>query len=118
MFGRSTRPTPAPAQRAARVDITVVHAPACHYCDDAEQALDVLAQRFAMRVRVVELESPEGLRLSALHRPAMSPLVLVDGRFFSSGRLPRKKLTALLERTAAEPRVIESAPGDLPSVVS
>ena len=28
----------------------------------------------------------------------MNPLVLVDGQFFSSGRLPRKKLIKLLER--------------------
>jgi len=34
----------------------------------------------------------------AVHRPAMNPLVLVDGAFFSSGRLPRKKLITLLER--------------------
>jgi hypothetical protein len=28
----------------------------------------------------------------------MFPLVLVDGAFFSSGRLPRKKLARLLDR--------------------
>ncbi|MGV8964686.1 MAG: hypothetical protein ACOH2F_00280 [Cellulomonas sp.] len=32
----------------------------------------------------------------------MNPLVLIDGRFFSAGRLPRKKLTALLEQVAYE----------------
>jgi hypothetical protein len=31
----------------------------------------------------------------------MNPLILVDGDFFSSGRLPRKKLTRLLEARAA-----------------
>jgi len=84
----------------------------------AERALEVLAQRFAMRVRVVDLESAEGLRLTAAHRPAMSPLVLVDGRFFSAGRLPRKKLAALLERTAVEHPTIEPAlPSDVPGEV-
>jgi len=118
MFSRSTRRTLEPPRGATRVDITVVHAAACHYCDDAERALEVLAQRFAMRVRVVDLESAEGLRLTAAHRPAMSPLVLVDGRFFSAGRLPRKKLAALLERTAVEHPTVEPAlPSDVPGVV-
>jgi hypothetical protein len=98
MFGKSTRPAQELPRGATSVDITVVHAPACHFCDDAEQALSVLAERFPLTVRVVALESDEGLLLTAKHRPAMNPLVLIDGRFFSAGRLPRKKLTALLEQ--------------------
>ena len=35
-------------------------------------------------------------RLVAEHRPPLSPLVLVDGAYFSAGRLPRKKLAKLL----------------------
>ena len=77
--------------------VTVVHAPACHFCEDAEAQLAGLAQRFAMEVRRVELDSPEGRDLVARHRPAMNPLVLIEGQFFSSGRLPRKKLSRLLE---------------------
>lgn len=76
--------------------VVVVHAPACHLCDDAEQALALLAERFPLDVRVVELESERGRRLQAEHRPALSPLILVDGAFFSAGRLPRRKLEKLL----------------------
>lgn len=83
-------PTPTP------VTVTVVHAPACHFCEDAEEVLRGLSADGALDVRVVALESTEGAELTARHRPAMSPLVLVDGEFFSSGRLPRKKLTRLL----------------------
>ena len=78
--------------------VTVVHAPACHYCQDAQDALRELATGVDLDVRVVELESAQGADLVARHRPAMNPLVLVDGQYFSSGRLPRKKLRALLER--------------------
>lgn len=79
------------------VSVTVMQAPACHFCEDAEQVLAELSQRYALEVRLVELESPEGERLVAEHRPAMTPLVLVDGEFFSSGRLPRRKLEKLLQ---------------------
>jgi glutaredoxin len=99
MFGTSPRHAAPTSALASSVDITVVRTPACHYCVDAQQALTDLAVTFPLQVRVVELESPEGVRLTQQHRPAMNPLVLVGGAFFSAGRLPRKKLTALLERT-------------------
>lgn len=82
--------------------VTVVHAPACHFCHDAEEALVVLAQQHPLVVRSVGIQTDEGLALVAEHRPAMNPLVLVDGQFFSAGRLPRKKLAKILQaRTAA-----------------
>ncbi|WP_407343560.1 glutaredoxin [Pengzhenrongella phosphoraccumulans] len=102
MFGKTTRHAPDLPRRATGINITVVHAPACHFCDDAEQSLSLLAERFPLAVRIVALESDEGRLLTAKHRPAMNPLVLIDGRFFSAGRLPRKKLTALLEQVAVE----------------
>lgn len=81
--------------------ITVVSTPACHFCEDADQALQELARDFAMEVSHVALDSAEGRRLVAVHRPAMSPLVLLEGAYFSSGRLPRKKLARQLARMAA-----------------
>ena len=86
------------------VRVTVVHAPACHFCDDAGRALAELADGWPLVVHVVELESPEGAQLVQRHRPAMNPLVLVDGEYFSSGRLPRKKLVRLLTARAAANR--------------
>lgn len=83
------------ARRPAQV--TLVHSPACHFCDDAENALHALSGQYAIELSVVYLGSPAGAELVARHRPAMNPLVLVDGEFFSSGRLPRRKLVRLLE---------------------
>ena len=83
------------------VAVTLVHSPACHFCDDAQEVLADLAASFAIEVSVVEIDSAVGRTLVAVHRPAMNPLVLVDGAFFSSGRLPRKKLLRLLESRAA-----------------
>lgn len=102
MFGTSTRGTQTPPTRSTSVVITVVQTSGCHFCVQAEESLEVLAARYPIHVSLVDVESPEGVRLTQQHRPAMNPLVLVDGRFFSSGRLPRKKLTALLGRVAGD----------------
>lgn len=89
-------PTPMP------IAVTLVHSDACHFCDDALEVLAELAGQFAIEVTAVAIDSPVGSTLVAVHRPAMNPLVLVEGTFFSSGRLPRRKLVALLtERGAA-----------------
>lgn len=84
----------------SRVQVTLVHSEACHYCDDAGAVLAEFAREFPLDIRLVALDSPEGGEAVATHRPAMSPLVLIDGRFFSAGRLPRKKLRALLDARA------------------
>lgn len=90
--------SPAPT---GAVRITVVPSPACHFCEDADRALADLADSFAFELERVPLETPEGTRLVAEHRPALSPLVLVDGAYFSAGRLPRRKLTKLLAARGA-----------------
>lgn len=84
------------------IAVTLVHSPACHFCDDAQEVLAQLSTAYAIGVTVVEIDSPLGATLVAVHRPAMNPLVLVDGAFFSSGRLPRKKLVRLLESRGAQ----------------
>jgi hypothetical protein len=83
------------ATRSAR--ITVVSAPACHFCEDAQSAIAELARDFAISTQHISIESAEGHALVSRHRPGMSPLVLVDDEYFSAGRLPRKKLLRLLE---------------------
>lgn len=77
--------------------VTVVDAPGCHFCEDAEAVLSELSGQFGLEVSRVPIDSNEGRALTARHRPALSPLVLLDGQFFSSGRLPRKKLIRVLE---------------------
>lgn len=80
-------------------ELTLVTSPACHLCDDARTALHELAADRQVRLRIIDIESSEGLALVARHRPAMNPLVLLDGEFFSSGRLPRGKLRKRLSRS-------------------
>jgi len=80
------------------VAVTLVEAPACHLCVDAKSTLAVLAHRYPMTIQVLSIGSVDGGVLMARHRAPMSPLVLLDGLYFSSGRLPRRKLERWLEK--------------------
>ena len=83
--------------------ITVVHTQACHYCVEALDALTALGDD--VQVEPIDAGSAAGMALVDTHRPTMFPLVLVDGAFFSQGRLPRGKVRALLgSRQAVSPR--------------
>ncbi len=84
--------------------ITVVDSEACHFCDDAHRALGQLAGSYPLTVESVDVRTEAGQRLMRVHRASMSPLVLVDGDFFSHGRLPRRKLAKLLEHRQATER--------------
>jgi hypothetical protein len=76
---------------------TVVRTDACHLCEDAQDALAEAAKRWPIRIEVVDADGPPGMDLVGRHRPASFPLILIDGQFFSQGRLPRRKLRALLD---------------------
>lgn len=77
--------------------ITLVHSPACHFCENAEVALAELSVDYPIEVELVDVQEPRGQALVAAQRAGMFPLVLVDGEYFSVGRLPRKKLRKLLD---------------------
>ena len=97
--GRGATGGGAPGQAGGRpVAVTLVEAPACHLCEDAKSALAVLAQSYAMTVHVMPIGEEPGRALMQEHRAPMSPLVLLDGEYFSSGRLPRRKLERRLAK--------------------
>ena len=87
--------------RRPLADITVVEAEACHYCHDARCVLDEMTAEYPLRIRILDIREPAGSELMQEHRAALSPLVLIDGVFFSQGRLPRGKLRQLLAARAA-----------------
>ncbi len=86
---------------AGQARVTVVTAPACHFCNDALTALAGLAQAYPIALGEVAADSPAGQELLSRHGTGMFPLVLIDGAFFSAGRLPRRKLARLLASRAA-----------------
>ena len=87
----------------APVEITVVESAGCHFCADAHQVLTSLSARYPIEVASLDVDTDEGRQLMARHRAAMSPLVLVDGVFFSNGRLPRRKLDKILDKRFGRP---------------
>ncbi len=74
--------------------VTVVTSDASHLCEDALAELGPRPEELSPIV--VPASTPVGQELVRVHRPIMFPLVLVDGAFLSSGRLPRRKLDKVL----------------------
>ena len=89
------------AGAASLVQVTMVEAEACHFCADAHETLDAFAARYPIALTSLDARDPVGIALMQEHRAAMSPLILIDGEFFSQGRLPRGKFQRLLEQRAA-----------------
>lgn len=87
------------------VRITVVESPACHFCADAHEVLEALARSYPLAVQTLDVRGETGRQLMSRHRASMSPLVLVDGEFFSHGRLPRRKLDKMLSQRYGAPAV-------------
>lgn len=81
--------------------VTVVTARGCHLCEDARQALAALGRVHPLVVQEVAAHGPAGQALVLEHGTGLFPLVLVDGTFFSAGRLPRRKLARQLAQQAA-----------------
>jgi len=89
--------------------VTLVRSEACHFCADAHRVLADFAADYPLEVDTVDVRSESGRLLMARHRATMSPLVLIDGTFFSNGRLPRRKLaTHLNQRYGAAPTAAQS----------
>ena len=90
--------TSAPGPLDVRAEVTIVTSLACHLCEDAVTELGRRADELTLTV--VPADTPAGRDLVQRHRPVMFPLVLVDGAFLSSGRLPRRKLEKVLASRA------------------
>lgn len=80
---------------------TLVTSSACHLCEDAHRELSRRAERGELSLEVVSVDSEQGRRLVAAHRPAMFPLVLLDGQRLGQGRLSRRRLEAALRSARA-----------------
>lgn len=69
----------------------------CHLCEDAQEASAEMAADFELDVRIVDAASSEGWALLSRYGAGLLPLAILDGEWFSAGRLPRRKLRKVLE---------------------
>lgn len=85
------------APRPRTGTVTIVDSVGCHFCADAESVIDELTSEYAIAVEHIPMASPSGVDLMQRHGAGMSPLVLLDGHFVSSGRLPRGRIRTMLD---------------------
>lgn len=70
----------------------------CAFCHDAEEILERLSEEYALRVRTVDLDAPEGQELGERGGVLFPPGIVIDGRPFSYGRPSERKLRRELEK--------------------
>ena len=78
------------------IDVTLVTASGCHFCEDATRLLEDLGGSVPLGIRVVSLTSEEGRQLAIRHRVPFPPILIVDGVLFGHGRISRRKLEGRL----------------------
>jgi glutaredoxin len=78
------------------VEVVLVTAPRCHFCDDASRLLEDLGGLYSLTVREVKLESDEGIAIATRFRVPFPPVTLLNGAYFGHGRISRRKLTKTL----------------------
>ncbi|MCL1693426.1 MAG: glutaredoxin [Actinomycetia bacterium] len=81
----------------SRVDVVLVTAPRCHFCNDAAELLEDLRARYRIAIREVALQSDEGADIAARFRVPFPPVLLIEGDYFGHGRISRRKLTKALD---------------------
>jgi len=84
-----------PDQRT--IEIMLVTAPRCHFCDDTSKLLEDLSSTYPLSVRKIELASDEGVAIAARYRVPFPPVLLIDGTYFGHGRISRRKLVKALD---------------------
>jgi thioredoxin-like negative regulator of GroEL len=78
------------------VEVVLVTAPRCHFCDDASRLLEDLGGLYSLTVREVKLECDEGIAIATRFRVPFPPVLLLNGAYFGHGRISRRKLTKTL----------------------
>ncbi len=68
----------------------------CDLCEQAKKTLERLSDEFELHVRHVALDSSEGVELAREAGAPFPPVVFVDGRALSYGRLSERKLRKTL----------------------
>lgn len=79
------------------IEVVLVTAPGCHFCDDARSLLEEFGRSSRLVVREVELSSDEGSEIARHFRVPFPPVVLVNGAYVGHGRISGRKLAKVLD---------------------
>ena len=79
-------------------ELVLVTTASCSLCEQAKSLLGRIAAELALQVREVALDSDEGRALALRAGALFPPVVVLDGRPFSYGRLSERKLRRALAR--------------------
>jgi glutaredoxin len=93
----------APAQQGlhgGRVvsEVTVLTTNNCGFCEQAKDVLRRLTTEYGLEVREVPLDSEEGAQLANAAAAPFPPVVFLNDKPFSYGRLSERKLRRALDR--------------------
>jgi thiol-disulfide isomerase/thioredoxin len=87
---------------ATLLHVTLLTQAQCGFCEQAQETLERLAREVPLTLTYVNLASVEGHQLALRYGVIFAPGVLLDGAFFSYGRLSERKLRrALVARLEA-----------------
>lgn len=89
------------------IDVTLVTAPGCHFCEDAAQLLEEFRQSARLVIREVGLTSEEGRELAIRYRVPFPPILVIDGVYFGHGRISRRKLERRLDELSQVEAAVE-----------
>jgi glutaredoxin len=78
--------------------VTVLTQTSCTFCEQAKETLGRLKQEYELDIVEVSLDTDEGRALGERHGVLFAPGILLDGEFFSFGRLSERKLRRQLQR--------------------
>jgi thiol-disulfide isomerase/thioredoxin len=80
------------------VDVVLLTQEACAFCDDAKAVLARLAEEHPLRIRELDLSTPEGHELAQRHGVLFPPGILIDGEAVSYGRPSERRLRREIQR--------------------
>lgn len=80
-----------------RVEVVLLTALDCSFCDDAKAMLRRLSSDFPLVLREVALDSTEGQEIAMRDGLLFPPGILLDGKAFSHGRPSEGKLRRQLQ---------------------
>ena len=87
-----------PAEHHKHFSMLILTQEHCGFCEQAQDILERLSREYWLSVSTLDMDSPEGQRLSMQGGLLFPPGILIDGKPFSYGRLSERKLRRELDR--------------------